>query len=238
MKDRKQILIACALLIVLAVLGTVMRSRSTARIDLPFDLQSTGVAAEFASTPEEVISVFGADRRYSKEIVEQQYLDFAFIACYVALFVVLGRALRDYDLPAPKAFAWIVVGLALAAGLFDIAEDIAILKIASAGSPTISNVRMFSLPKWGLVFTVVLLESAVFFFWPKLKLWWRLAAAVVGFLLLFAGAAGLLFTLLVAIPDIIWAAGILSWGLVAMLLFLAAAAAWLPPPRTVPLVKR
>ncbi len=222
----------------LAVLGTVMRMRAPARIDLPYDLQSAALAAEFASTPEDLVAVFGSDHRYAKEIEQEQYIDFPFIACYVALFVILGWAFRHYDIPAAKAVSWTVIVLAVAAGVFDVAENISILRVAGSMGATVSPVRNFSLPKWGLVFAVMLLESGVFFFWPKLKLWWRLAAAAVGCLFLFTGAAGLLFTALVSVRDIEWTGGVMTWALVALLFYLAAAAAWLKPPRAIPLIKR
>lgn len=218
----KQIHLAIGLLLVLAVLGSIMRSQIPARIDLPFDLQSTTLAAEFAKFPDEVTDTLGSDRRYAKPIEQQQYWDFAFIPCYVALFIVLALALRNYDVPGARVLSWIAIAGAIAAGVCDIGENIAIIKIATAATPTVSSARTFAVPKWGLVFAVMTIESLVLFFWPRLKLWWRIAAVIVGALFLFTGATGVLFALLLAIRDIAGAAAWMTWALIALLVFLAA----------------
>jgi hypothetical protein len=222
MNDRKHILLAIALLIVLAVLGVIMQRQIPPRLDLPFDTTSSILAVEFVQLPEEVNAVLGGEHRYAPEIRRAQYLDFVFIPCYVALFAITGLALRRYDIPAPNAAAWSAVICAVAAGALDIAENIEILKLAASPNAVGSHVRWFSLPKWGLVFLTMLIDSTVFFFWPKLDMWWRFAAVVVGGLFLFAGGAGLLFTLLVSIKDIASATEYMTFAFVAMLLFLCA----------------
>lgn len=222
-KNRKHIVIAIGLLIVLAVLGEIMRRQIPPRIELPFDTQSTVLAAEFMKEPHEVNAVFGGEHRYARDIQKQQYIDFVFIPYYVALFVILGFTLRSYaDLPAPRVLAWTTIGLAVAAGALDIAENLSILSVASNPNAFSSNVRWFSIPKWLSVFVVMLLQSAVLFFWPGLKLAWRLAAVVIGFLFLFAGASGLLFTALVSVKDIEFSARWMGYALTGLLLFLIA----------------
>jgi hypothetical protein len=222
MTNRTHLFIVLALLLALGLLGWIMGRQIPPRIDLPFETGSTVLAAEFASMPDEIISVFGVDRRYAKPLQMQQYLDFIFIACYVALFVIIGLALKNYDLPGARWAAWIVIACAVAAGLFDIGENITILRtIANAGATT-SPVRWFSVPKWALVFLVMLLESPVFFFWPRLNLWWRLAGIAVGGLFLFTGASGLLFSALVSVSDIAWVAEWMAWAIGASTLFIAA----------------
>lgn len=224
MRNRKHILIAIGLLVILGVLAFVMRGHIPPRIDLPFDVSSTGLAAEFASTPMDINTVLGADRRYAEAIQQQQYLDFAFIVCYVALFVILGLALRDYDVPGARLLGWAAIVCAIGAGLFDVAENITILTTASVVTSLTSPVRMFSIPKWALVSLVMVIESVVILFWPRLRLWWRIAAVIVGGLLLFAGCSGLLFSLLVSIPDIAWSAEWMTYALIALLVFLVAEA--------------
>lgn len=222
MTDRNQILLAIALLIVLAIVGFIIGKQIPPRVDLPFDTGSTVLAVQFAHLPEEVNNVFGAAHRYAPEIRRAQYLDFVFIAGYVALFVLTGLTLRRYDIPAPRLAAWLAVGCAVAGGAFDVAENIAILKLAANPNVITSDVRFLSLPKWGLISLVLIVESAVFFFWPRLAMWWRLAAVVVGAMFLGAGGASLLFTLLVSVRDLATAADWISYALLAMLLFLCA----------------
>jgi hypothetical protein len=222
MTNRTHLFIVFALLLALSVLAWIMGRQIPLRIDLPFETTSAGLAAEFASMPDEIINVLGADRRYAKPLQLQQYIDFVFIPCYVALFVVIGLALRKYDLPGTHWVTGIAIGCAVAAGLFDIGENVTILRtIANAGATT-SPVRWFSVPKWALVFLVMLLESPYFIFWPRLGLWWRLAGVITGGLFLFVGASGLLFSALVSISDIIWVAERLAWAIGASMLFIAA----------------
>ena len=222
MTNRNHLFIAIALCIALGVLATIMERQIPSRIDLPFDVSSTTLAAEFAHMPDEINAVFGAAHRWAPEIKTITYLDFAFIPCYVALFALFGWTLRNYEVPAPAALSWICIGGAVAAGVFDILENIAILTMANTPSAVESNVRTYSLPKWGLVFLVLALESVLFFFWPKLKLWWRLAAVAIGFGFLISGALGLLFTFLLAIRDLGDAAQWMSWSLAAAMIFFIA----------------
>jgi hypothetical protein len=224
MNNRIHIWIALGLLIALAILGALIRSQVPPRIDLPFETTSTMMAAEFASAPDEINAVLGSDRRYAKPLQFQQYLDFPFIVCYVALFILIALALKNYDVPGARWLAYIAIAGAVLAGLFDIAENISILKTAGTPAMNTSAVRWFSIPKWSLAFLVMAIESIVFFFWPRLNLWWRLAACVVGGLLLFVGASGLLFSALMSLSDIAWTAEWMSWALVAIILFLAARA--------------
>lgn len=224
MSNRKHILLAIALLIVLGALGAIMRSQIPPRIDLPFDLQSTTLAAEFAHLPQDVSAVFGSGHGYGPAIVRQQYWDFAFIPCYVGLFIILALALRSYDVPAPRTLAWTGVACSVVAGALDVAENIAIIAVANNANVITSGVRRFSMPKWGLVFAASIVVSAVFLFWPRLRLPWRIAAAAVGALFALAGAGGLLFTLLGSIHDIAGSAEWLTWALTAALVFLSAVA--------------
>jgi hypothetical protein len=220
--SRQHTLIAIGLLIVLAALAFIMNNQIPPRIDLPYDLQSTTLAIEFASRPDDIAQVLGYDRRYVPDIVHQQYWDFVFIPCYVALFVVLGLGLRAYPGAGARRLSIVAIALAVIAGVFDICENITILRVAHVATPLSSRVRWFSMPKWGLVVAVMLLESALFFFWPKLAGWWRAAAIAVGALFAFAGAAGLLFTLLASFSDIEWSTAWMTGALVALLAFLIA----------------
>jgi hypothetical protein len=215
-------MIAITLCIALAVLATIMGRQIPPRIDLPFDVSSTTLAAEFTQTPDEINAVYGAAHRWAPEIKTIQYIDFAFIPCYVALFALLGWTLRRYDVPGATALSWMCIIGAIAAGVFDVLENISILAMANRPNVVESHVRTYSLPKWGLAFLVLALESVLFFFWPKLKLWWRLAAVVIGFGFLVSGALGLLFTFLLAIQDLGDAAQWMAWSIGGAMLFFIA----------------
>lgn len=222
MTDRAHLIIALAMLLGMIVFGWVMNRQIPPRIDLPFETGSTVLAAEFASMPDEILNVLGGDRRYAQPLRIVQYLDFGFIVYYVVLFVLIGAALRQYDVPGARWLSLIAIVAAIAAGVLDIAENITILRTISNPAPTTSPVRWFSVPKWTLAFLTMLLESGAFFFWPRLTLWWRIAAVVVGGLFLFAGASGLLFSLLVSVSDIAWTVEWMSVAVLALTIFMAA----------------
>lgn len=220
MTNRTLLLCVC-LLVVLAGLATWMRALFPERIDLPFDTGSTIMAAEFAQTPEEFSAVIGSDRRYAGALKTQQYLDFPFIAGYVALFVLLGLTLKTYDVPGARWLAWAAIVAAVVAGICDILENITILQALSS-SAVMLQTRRYSIPKWGFAFLAVFIEAGVFFFWPRLGLWWRLGAAAAGFLWLVTGSSGVLFAALASVTDIPWSASWMTWGLTAALLFMGA----------------
>lgn len=232
MTNRKHIQIAIGLLIVLAILGNAIERQIPPRIELPFDTRSTMLAAEFMKGPDEVNAVFASEHRLAGAIRRQQYIDFAFIPCYVALFVLLGLTLRRYDLPAAGAVSWTAAGLSVAAGALDVAENLSILAVAANPNAFSSNVRWFSIPKWMVVFLLMLIYSSVLFFWPGLKAAWRAAAVAVGVLFVFSGASGLLFTSLVSVRDIEFSARWMSYALVGLLLFLIAYLLRAPRGRT------
>jgi hypothetical protein len=221
MTNRTHIWIVLGLLIALALLGGIMQRMIPPRIDLPFETQSTILAAEFASMPDEIVTVLGATRNYAEPLKRAQYLDFPFIVCYVALFVLLGLALRNYDIPTPRGLSWTVIVCSVLAGIFDIAENVTILRTIANPVAFNSHVRWFSLPKWGLVFFVMMLLSILFLFWPRLVMWWRLAAVSLGLFFMFVGGAGLLFTFLTSVGDIGWAANLMGWAMGSLLVFMA-----------------
>lgn len=222
MTNRVHIAAVVGLLIVLALLGYFMNNLIPNRTDLPYDTGSTILAAEFATMPDEIVAVLGTAHNYAAPLKEAQYIDFAFIACYVAAFVLMGWALRNYDIPGPRGAAWTAVICAVLAGVFDVLENMAVLRTIANPATLHSNVRWFSLPKWGLVFFTMFVESLLFLFWPRLKLWWRLAAVVVGLLFLFVGASGVLFTLLTSVDGISWSADWMTAALIGTLVFMAA----------------
>jgi hypothetical protein len=223
MNTRARILLCICLLVVLAVLAGVMQAQFPKRIDLPFDTPSTILAAEFIESPEELNAVLGSDRRWAEPLKTQQYVDYPFIACYVALFVLLGLTLTTYDVPAARWLGWLAIAAAVVAGVCDVMENLTILKAMSSTYAPV-QVRQYSLPKWGLVFFAMFIESGVFFFWPKLGLWWRAAAIVTGCLWLVAGSSGTLFASLSAASDIPWSVSWMQWAIAATLAFLIAIA--------------
>jgi hypothetical protein len=92
----------------------------------------------------------------------QQFLDFLFIALYVALFWLLGGVEKSAGFPVARLLGTAAQAAIVCAGLCDVLEDVAILR-ALAGSPETLPIRTFGLPKWGLFFLAALLLSAWFF---------------------------------------------------------------------------
>lgn len=117
----------------------------------------------------------------------KQYLDFGFIASYCALFAVMGAlAYRDGGFARPLAIGGAICGIA--AGVFDVVEDVGILRLMDVPllhtTPAMLNaIRQPAAAKWSLAAASFLL----FALWLVRKTGWpRIASAP-----LFLAAAGI-----------------------------------------------
>jgi hypothetical protein len=119
------------------------------------------IALETARSLEEIDDILSEAPSADREVMRlKQYIDFAFIATYAALSVVIAWALR-------RRSRWIAVGLAattLAAAVFDVLENVAILhllplQLSQTTAAAIQAIRTAGFVKWSLVsFAMVLLS--------------------------------------------------------------------------------
>ncbi len=124
------------------------------------------LALQFARDVQDVDWILGDAPSPDRELMRvKQYVDFGFIACYTALFLVLSAvAIRKGGWKQVTGIAAGICGLA--AGVFDVLENRAILNLLDvplrATTPAmIQAIRGPSTAKWILAgVTVVLLSSS------------------------------------------------------------------------------
>lgn len=141
------------------------------------------VALQMARNAAEVDDILGAAPSPDREAMRiKQYLDFAFIASYGGLYIVLAMMFRT-----SLARAAMLLGIS-AAGC-DVFENLAILRIVNVPlsqttQPTIDAIRHASEAKWILAFVATALFGALF--WSQRRWGMRcialldLAAAAIG----------------------------------------------------------
>ena len=117
----------------------------------PRGIASPLVALEVARNVNEVDSILGEAPSPDREAMRiKQYIDFGFIGCYVSLYVALAMFFRS-----PVAILAGVCGVA--AGVLDVMENVAILRILDLHLRDITQgmvdaIRYPSLAKWALAF--------------------------------------------------------------------------------------
>jgi hypothetical protein len=176
--------------VVMGVLGSKVKIPSGHA--LPGGLKPT-LAAELARSRAEIDQIVGPagspEGESNRSILRwQQYLDLPFIAGYVLLFLVLGQLESTLSFAGAMVLSLAARGMAAAAGLADVLEDLAILR--ALGGKEIS-VRRFGIPKWLFFFLALLGESALFFFFPASSPVQHGFAVLIGILFLLAGLGGL-----------------------------------------------
>lgn len=150
------------------------------------------IALQLARSVQEVDDVLGESPSPDREAMRlKQYIDFAFIASYVALYLALAALFHS-------RLAIVMAICGAAAGTFDVIENLAILRIidvplTKTTQATIDAIRHPSLAKWALAFVATAIAGWLF---------WRaggrimrvigaldLAAAALGFYGLYDNAA-------------------------------------------------
>ena len=130
------------------------------------------LALQMARNVEEVDAILSEAPSPDREAMRiKQRLDFGFIACYVALYLALSARLA-------RSFQWgrvpaIAAGLCgVAAGVFDMMENLAILnildvKLSQTTQAMVSAIHRPSLAKWTLAFAAIGLLSSYFLAQPR-----------------------------------------------------------------------
>ena len=166
-----------------------------------------GIALQTAQSIDDIDAILSDAPSADREVMRiKQYIDFAFIAAYGALSVVMAWAIR-------RRRRWIALGVVIftvGAALFDVRENLAILRLlplplSETMRPAIEAIRTPSLMKWSLACVALGLLSIAFTTARR----WHLRA--VGLLDLVAG--GVTFWGLSHNEWLPWAAVLLSLGL-------------------------
>lgn len=124
----------------------------------PRGIRDPQVALQMARNVAEIDAILGDAPSPDREVMRiKQYFDFAFIASYAALFLVVGRAL----MPVAR-WAWAVGALGALAAFHDVREDIDILRLLDtpldATAPQmISHLHLMSVAKWAFAAAAIAL---------------------------------------------------------------------------------
>jgi hypothetical protein len=127
----------------------------------PRGIASPVVALEVARNVNEVDSILGEAPSPDREAMRiKQYIDFGFIAWYVSLYVALAMFFRS-------PVAMLAGACGFAAGVFDVIENIAILRILDVRlrdttQAMVDAIRYPSLAKWALAFIATALFGYLF----------------------------------------------------------------------------
>ena len=198
--------LAVLCLVVLAVLGG--KPYFTNASQPPRGIRDPMMALQMARDVGEVDAILGESPGPDREAMRlKQYIDFAFIAGYVALFVAMGAALARRS-----GWGWLVAVSGVAMGVPDVLENIAILRLlpVDLGNTTqamIDAIRQASVVKWSCA-SAAMVVLALFFLDARR---WRLR--MVGVLNLAAGA--LTCSGLADNAVLVWGGGLMAAGVLA-----------------------
>jgi hypothetical protein len=198
--------LAVLCLVVLAVLAG--KPAFTNASQPPRGIRDPMIALQMARDVGEVDAILGESPGPDREAMRlKQYIDFAFIVSYVALFGAMGAALARRS-----RWGWLVAVSGVAMGVPDVLENIAILRLlpVDLGNTTqamIDAIRQASLIKWSCA-SVAMVVLALFFLDARR---WRVR--MVGVLNLAAGA--LTCWGLVNNSILVWGGGVMAAGVLA-----------------------
>ena len=170
-------------------------------------ISNSVIGLQMARNVEEVDDVLGEAPSPDREAMRiKQYVDFGFIAAYAALYIALARMFGS-------RLAWIAAICGVAAAVFDVVENFAILRILdiplqATTQGMIDAIRHPSLAKWTLAFAASAMFGALF--WMSRR-WAMRAIATLNF-----AAAALGFYGIYDNAFLVWAGLPLFGGLIAM----------------------
>lgn len=135
------------------------------------------VALQVARNVKEVDAILGEAPGPDREAMRlKQYLDFPFIACYAALYI----ALTILFFSRTRILAAAAGACGIAAAVFDVRENVAILRIvdvplARTSQAMVDAIRTAGLTKWTLAFAAAALFGALFLT-ARNKIWRAIGA--------------------------------------------------------------
>ena len=198
--------LAVLCLVILAVLAG--KPSFTNASQPPRGIRDPMIALEMARDVGEVDAILGESPGPDREAMRlKQYIDFAFIVSYVALFGGMGAALARRS-----RWGWLVAVSGVAMGVPDVLENLAILRLlpVDLGNTTqamIDAIRQASVIKWSCA-SVAMVVLALFFLDASR---WRVR--MVGAVNFAAGA--LTYWGLVDNSILVWGGGVMAAGVLA-----------------------
>jgi len=174
----------------------------------PRGIRDPHVALQMARSVAEVDAILGEAPSPDREAMRmKQYIDFAFIALYAALFVVIGMTMARRT-----RWAWAIAVFGVLAALHDVRENFDILRIVDTPldrttPQMVSHLHLMSVAKWMFAAITILLLGA---FTLGSRRWYMRLIAGLDFL-----AAGIILWGLVDNPWLVWAGAPLAAGIIA-----------------------
>lgn len=193
----------------LAILAVLAGKPSfTSASQPPRGIRDPMIALQMARDVGEVDAILGESPGPDREAMRlKQYIDFAFIAGYVALFGAMGAALAKRS-----RWGWLVAASGVAMGVPDVLENLAILRLlpvdlSGTTQAMIDAIRQASMVKWSCA-SVAMVVLALFFLDAR-----RWGARMVGVVNFAAGA--LMCWGLVNNSVLVWGGGLMAAGVLA-----------------------
>jgi hypothetical protein len=160
--------IAAVLVIVVAVWMAIasLGFEPVGDAGLPGGFHGRVLALEFVSSVGDAQKVLGPDVSRNTEVMRKVIsIDFVWIACYAALFVLIGVMLSRRNCPWARYLALVAIVSGLAAAAFDVKENTKILELLSSTAVTqeqLNAVRDATLTKWTLSFVSMAVLAIAF----------------------------------------------------------------------------
>jgi hypothetical protein len=197
-----------AVLCLIAVVLLNGRPYFTAFSIPPRGIRDPHVALQMARSVAEIDAILSEAPSPDREAMRiKQYIDFAFIAFYAALFVVVSIALGRRT-----RWAWAIAVFGVMAAIYDVLEDVNILRIVdmpldSVTTQMVLHLHLISVLKWMFAAIAIGLLGA---FTLHSRRWYMRLIAAVDFV-----AAALILWGLTDNPWLVWAGAPLAAGMIA-----------------------
>jgi hypothetical protein len=156
------------------------------------------IALQMARTTDEVEAILGDAPSADREVMRvKQYVDFALIAGYVSLALLISAALRR---SGRRWIALLLSFLAIAAALLDVRENLAILHVVNLNlnqlsAAMLASLRFTSIVKWIALTAAMVLVATVAL---ARRRWYPRAAGLLSLAGCIFTAAGLFYNALLA----------------------------------------
>jgi hypothetical protein len=162
-------------LLMLAAVGWIMVKRDfvppqiqTGRTCSPHPISKPVLAIEFIETPEQVCGILGTGESWkhnSQAMRDDVRRDYYFIASYALLYLSVSLLLARRSNAWAVYLAFVATVCAVTAALFDVRENMAILKLLAETPPdqlTVNAVRFAATIKWILIFVTSAILALTF----------------------------------------------------------------------------
>ena len=192
-------LVLAAIGIVIVTIAATAWFRLPAPDALPRCLNTVLVAFETAQSPDEAQMIWKLLGDHQANLAKSQYPDFAFIAAYTFLFLLLANIGRRRPIASSRLSAKLVILSALLTAMADIGENlftlantIALKRGADPSSAYVDLMRHCSLTKWAACGVTLILLWWIFLPSRHGSALYRLLSLTIAFLSLISGGMGVL----------------------------------------------